>query len=690
MKDLNDQQDEISEILVVDDTLDSLKLLVAALSSQGYKIRPATSGRLALESVANKVPDLILLDVKMPDMDGYEVCRRLKTRDAVRSIPVIFLSAMGQAIDKVKAFEVGGVDYVTKPFQVEEVLVRVKTHLSLKRMQIALKRSHDALEERVRQRTLELETANEKLKQEVAHRKKAQKALQKERERLNVTLRSIGDGVITTDIDGRVVLINEVAEMLTGWSQSEAAGCMLDEVFHIINEHTGRRCANPATKVLETDGIVGLANDTVLVARDGTRKIIADSGAPIRDINGTTIGVVIVFRDITEKIKLETELQHAHKMEAIGNLAGGIAHEFNNVLGIIIGNVELAIEDLEQWHPVTENLSEIKLASLRAKDVVKQLLSFSRKMDIKREPVDIRIIVKETLKLLKASLPSSIQVRENLPEAVDTVVADPTQIHQLLINLCTNAAHAMGENGGSLTIELSNVTLDFTAASKHPDLKPGDYVRFSVSDTGHGIPVNLLDKIFDPYFTTKDVTQGTGMGLAVVHGIVKTHNGAIDVASNVGMGTAFHIYFPASKEKARLEVRTAKKGPTGSEKILLVDDEISIVNVCRRNLERLGYTVSSETDPVRIIERFRSTPYAYDLVILDMTMPRLTGDRLAQELLKIRPDIPIVICTGFSEKLTPEKVRQLGIKGLMTKPIERDDLADTVRKVLDDTKVAIH
>ena len=517
----------------------------------------------------------------------------------------------------------------------------------------------------------------------------SQTELQKERERLNVTLHSIGDGVITTNVDGKVVLLNKVAEVLTGWEQEKAIGRKIEEVFHIVNEHTRKRCGNPVEKVLDTGGIIGLANDTLLLAPDGSERIIADSGAPIVDSDGNTVGVVLVFRDITEKVKLEVELRHAHKMEAIGNLAGGIAHEFNNVLGIIIGNAELAMDDMEKWHPVSENLNEIKLASLRAKDVVKQLLTFSRKMETKREPIDIRVIIKETLKLLRAVIPSSIRIQESLPVEIDHVVADPTQIHQLLINLCNNAAQAMSDEGGKLTIGLNNVSFDYEAASKHPGLQPGAYVRFSVSDTGCGIPSNLLDRIFDPYFTTKDIGKGTGMGLAVVHGIVKSHKGAIDIESRVGEGTAFHVYFPSSKEKAYKGKGESEALPTGNERILFVDDEISIVKLYEKILNELGYSVSSNTDPVRIQKLFKSEPDKYDLIISDMTMPNMTGDQLAIEILNIRPNIPILICTGHSEKMSPEKADKIGIKGLLMKPIMTADLAKAVRKALDEAKTKI-
>jgi PAS domain S-box-containing protein len=521
---------------------------------------------------------------------------------------------------------------------------------------------------------------------DITTQKTAEMALHKEKNRLMVTLQSIGDGVITTDVSGNVVLMNRIAETLTGWKQTEARGNKLSHVFHIVDEHSRNRCENPVEKVLETDGIIGLGHNTLLISRNGTEKIIADSGAPIVDKEGSKIGFVLVFRDITKRINLETELRHVHKMEAVGNLAGGIAHEFNNVLTIIIGNAELAADDLEAWHPATENLSEIKHASMRAKDVVKQLLSFSRKLDIKKEPIDIRIIVRESLKFLKASLPSNIRIQEKFSASIDTIAADPTQIHQVLINLCSNAAHAMDEEGGTLLIELNNVTSDLKAASKNPDLKPGRYVKCSVSDTGKGIPPDLLDKIFDPYFTTKDVNKGTGMGLAVVHGIVQTHGGAITVESNVGNGAAFHIYLPSSKEKKPKILFHDEILPAGDEKILFVDDEPSIVRYSRRVLERLGYTVSAFTDPQELLTQFKSKPKEYDLVISDMMMPSLTGDRLAAELLKIRNDMPIILCTGYSEKISKNKAQEMGIKSLIMKPIDIAKLAVVTRNVLDTSK----
>ena len=393
-----------------------------------------------------------------------------------------------------------------------------------------------------------------------------------------------------------------------------------------------------------------------------------------------------IATDITHLKQMEEALRQAHKMEAVGNLAGGVAHEFNNVLGIIIGNVELAMDEVDKWHPARESLNEIRAAGLRARDVVRQLLNFSRKIDIIREPIEIDVIVKDALKLLRASIPADIEIREAIAPAIDPVLADGTQIHQLLINLGSNAAQAMGDEGGVLTIALDNTVLDEENAAELPDLDPGAHVRLSVSDTGHGIGPDMLDKIFDPYFTTKDVGKGTGMGLAVVHGIVKNHEGAVRVESRVDRGTTFHVYFPSSSGTVSRGIPEADRLPTGKESILFIDDEAALAGLYHLMLEKLGYAVTSETDPMQALAQFESNPRAYDLVISDMTMPKLTGDRLAREMLRIRPDLPIVVCTGFSEKISQENIREMGIKALLTKPVSKTELSKLVRKLLDAAK----
>ena len=331
----------------------------------------------------------------------------------------------------------------------------------------------------------------------------------------------------------------------------------------------------------------------------------------IRDDAGRLRYMIAMGEDVTEKQNLEKQLIMAQKMESIGNLAKGIAHEFNNVLGIILGNAEMAGAELDKSHPVSEGLEEIRLACLRAKDVVKQLLTFSRKMAVTREPVNIRTIVQKALKLLRAAIPSSIRIQEVLSAEINSVVADPTQIHQLLINLCNNAAQAMEETGGTLTIELYNVVIDGETAAKHPDLKAGAYVRLSVRDTGHGIAPDMQDKIFDPYFTTKDVGQGTGMGLAVVHGIVKGHHGVIEIDSAVGKGTVFHIYFPSSIEKPARDETETKQPPAGNERILFVDDENAITRIGEKTLGRQRSDSGAEAFQIRP-PPLRSDHYRHD------------------------------------------------------------------------------
>ncbi len=403
---------------------------------------------------------------------------------------------------------------------------------------------------------------------------------------------------------------------------------------------------------------------------------------PHLDENGVVEGAVVHSFDLTGKKELEGRLRQAHKMEAIGNLAGGIAHEFNNVLGIIIGNAELAIHCLQENHPAAEFVEEIKGAGFRAKDVVRQLLNFSHKMDVKAFPVDLRRSIKDVLKLLRASIPSSIRIREILPQEIDLVMADSNRIHQLLINLCTNAAQAMREEGGVLTIDLKNADPGREKVGEAPDAKPGRHVRLSVVDTGRGIPPNLHEKIFEPYFTTK--AKGQGMGLAVVHGIVKAHEGLVKVESVEGRGTAFHVYFPSWTGAGDSRTVSEKNIPTGNERILFIDDEEAMVKLYRALLESLGYRVVTETDPLKALERFRAAPESFDLVVSDITMPYLTGDRLSKELIKIRPDIPIIVCTGYSDKISKKIAEEIGVRDFLLKPVDKKQIAVTVRGVLDE------
>ena len=402
-------------------------------------------------------------------------------------------------------------------------------------------------------------------------------------------------------------------------------------------------------------------------------------------------------------------------MEAIGTLAGGITHDFNNILGAILGYTDLAILESEDESKIRQYLKKIQEAGHRAKDLVNQILAFSRQSKQERFPVQLSSIVEEALKMIRASLPSTIEIRRNIQTDHGTVEADSTQIHQVLMNLCTNAAHAMQENGGILEIGIQDMGFGLRSANyqkdekrstlvghasvstgqanqisesqiEYLDILPGPYLKLTVRDTGIGMSPDVLARIFDPYFTTKEKAHGTGLGLSVVHGIIKSHGGSITVESKPGQGTAFHVYLPRmeySKETGDKMAASPYKGiPTGHERILFVDDEQALVDIGRQMLEHLGYELITRTSSIEALELFKTEPDAFDLIITDMTMPNMTGDKLAKAMMKIRPDIPIILCTGFSERITEENAWEIGIRKLAMKPLAMRYLAEAIREVL--------
>ena len=387
-------------------------------------------------------------------------------------------------------------------------------------------------------------------------------------------------------------------------------------------------------------------------------------------------------REIEERKQVEKQLRQAQKMEALGTLAGGIAHDFNNILAVILGFTEIALnmpEDTRTQHW----LKQVLKAGDRAKELVQQILAFSRETERERKPIRITPILKETLKLLSASLPATIEIREDV-DASGAILGDPTQVHQVLMNLCTNAAYAMREDGGVLTVSQSDVELDVEGAARYPNLPPGSYLRLIVSDTGHGMDRAVMERIFDPYFTTKEPSEGTGLGLSVVHGIVQSCGGRIAVYSEPGKGTTFHVVLPRIDREAAPKAETLAPLPTGNERILFIDDEDMLVEIGQEMLAYLGYDVVARTNSVEALETFRAGPDRFDLVITDQTMPNMTGAELAGELLRIRSDTPIILCTGFSEVITEEQAEAIGIRRFLMKPILRREMARTIRNLLDE------
>ncbi len=518
---------------------------------------------------------------------------------------------------------------------------------------------------------------------DISERRSAQKALIDSHIRFLTVLDSIDAHIYVADMKTyEILLINRRMRESFG---EDLVGKTCYQVFRNESEPCGH-CTN--------DRLVDAAgNPTGVCVWEGknpiTGKWYINYDRAIRWVDGRLVRLQIAT-DISrikelenESLRIQAQLQQAQKMEAIGTLAGGIAHDFNNILSAVIGYTEIALGDLPEDASLRKNLQEVLRAGNRARDLVKQILTFSRQTEQEFKPVQIKQIVTETLKLLRASLPTTIRIESDL-QSNSAVLADPTQIHQVIMNLCTNAAHAMRTKGGRLRIGLTDADLGQNFIRQHPYLSAGSYINLRVSDTGHGMAKNIIDRIFDPFFTTKDRGEGTGMGLAVVLGIIKSHRGTITVESEIGSGSTFDVFLPAIQQAVGIDVKPKILMPTGHEQILFIDDEKALVDLGRQILERLGYGVTIRTSSVEALELFMQNPHKFDLVITDMTMPNMTGDELAAKLLNIRPDIPLILCTGYSERISEEKAHEIGIKEFILKPIIMSQLAKTVRKVLDE------
>ncbi|WP_051305271.1 hybrid sensor histidine kinase/response regulator [Desulfogranum mediterraneum] len=424
-------------------------------------------------------------------------------------------------------------------------------------------------------------------------------------------------------------------------------------------------------------------------------KIFQVSSSPILSPAGV-IGYIYSARDITHQRQLETQLVQAHKMDAVATLAGGIAHDFNNILGAILGNADLLLYRLpEKKHPeiprpgpplttpeIIDHVSSIKHAGHRAKELVNQILAFSRQSASKQGVLEISPLIKESCKFLRASLPATIELKVSVGEGIGAISGDPAQIQQVLMNLCNNAAQALEEQSGTIEVSLREITAGVAEQKRYPELRPGPYVALGVRDTGRGISAEVLQRIFDPFFTTREVGDGTGMGLAVLHGIILAHNGVVDVKSEVGKGTVFTLFFPRIKKEEGLEEELVVSLPRGSETILYVDDEEEIVTMRTRMLEYLGYTILPATSPEQALEIIAGGEQAIDLLITDHTMPRMTGLQLAAEALTHDPSLPVILCSGYSDVVTPEEAKQAGVRRFLAKPLDMRLLATAIREIL--------
>jgi PAS domain S-box-containing protein len=525
------------------------------------------------------------------------------------------------------------------------------------------------------------------LKKEIADRQQTEVALKESELKYSDLVRESPDAIITFDEQGNFLSFNPAAERISGFSSQEVVGQNFRTIGLLTPEAIPEAQKNFA-RVLAGEKLPPFEFEA---RHKDTSTIVAEVNPHLIKHKGRGGWVQLILRNITErkmaeqaKKIMEGQLRQAQKMEAIGTLAGGIAHDFNNILAGIIGFTELSVTQVEKGTGLYSNLQEVLKAGNRAKDLVQQILTFSRQADLEQRPVQVSRVIKEVIRLLRSTLPTTIQIKQNI-QSNALVIGDPTQIHQVLMNLCTNAGHAMSENGGILEIGLMDVQLNDAFTKRNPDLQPGAYVGLTVSDTGCGMPPAVLERIFEPFFTTKEKGQGTGMGLSVVHGIVTSHGGTILADSEPGKGTTFKVLLPAYEKQSEPDLADEAPLRCGSERILFIDDEPELVKLGRRILESLGYQATTRTSSLEALELFKSRPDQFDLVITDMTMPHLTGDELAVKLMAVRPDIPIILCTGFSNKINQEKAASLGIRELLMKPVVRRDIATMIRKVLDAT-----
>jgi len=606
-------------------------------------------------------PDTILLDLENPDMDGFQLYRHLKADTTTQHIPVIIVSAfMSDDSHRAQGLEIGADGFLAKPVNKAILLAQVNMALRLKATEDELHRQKAELESRMERNFLASE------------------------DRFRNFFKTSKDAVFITTRDGRWLEINDALVEMLGYDTQEEL-----KQLHVKDIYWNKKDRNHYLDQVEREGFVR-QKEMDLRKKDGSVLHTLYTTVSIQNDHGKTVAYQGTIRDQTaekvaeqEQAALREQLQHAQEMEAIGTLAGGIAHDFNNILTSILGFTELSLGDLEKGSTLHDNLLEVRIAGNRAKSLVNQILTISRHDKSEIQPVEVAPLVKEALKMLRSTLPSSIELKQDIAATPLIVEADATQLHQVFVNLVTNTAQAISDESGTIKTVLREIFLDRHNKQNFLDVPPGRYVQLSVNDSGKGIPAHHIDNIFEPYFTTKEKGDGTGLGLAVVHGIVTSCKGHIRVHSIQDQGTTFHIFLPqaATVTKNEIPQQGDRPLPRGTERILVVDDEEAVAKMQQRMLENLGYHVTIRTSSTETLALFKQTPDDFDLLITDMTMPKMTGDKLAFAVKEIHDDFPVILCTGHNTKV--EEQRKMAIDGLLMKPLTREQMAKLIRNVLE-------
>lgn len=625
---------------------------------------------------------LAVFDVRTSDAKRYAFASMLRESEKLKELPIIFILEEGtDATFPFTEYERAPVDYLTRPFPPAMLLNKVHLLLKLEtqktqfaELKSRLEQSEDTIQQMIQQRTAELKTTIRDLQSELERRKSAEHATLKAKKEWQNIFDAIGHMTMIIDKNYTIVAANRATVERTGLSVESLLGHKCHEIFH----QSGRPIqACPVATITPEDNLHAKMAEVEI---GGKTYII--SCTPVYDEGGNLDKIIHIATDISKQKQMARELIQAHRMEAIGSLASGIAHDFNNILSAVLGYTELSLGSVEKGSELEQDLQQVYTAGIRARDLVKQILNFARKTDEEPKPVRIDIIAKEAVKFLRSTLPSSIEIKQRI-KGSSFVMANPVKIHQLIMNLCTNAAHVMNDSG-VLGISLKEIILKEENLPTDKKMSSGSYLQFEVSDTGGGIHPDNLEKIFLPYFTTKNIHEGTGMGLAMARSIAEECGGHISVESELGNGSVFTVFLPSiNEEKPHEKLQTSDNLPSGTESILVVDDEPAICELLSRMLKAKGYTVTTESDSEKAYARFATHPEGYDLIVTDLTMPKMPGDVLTRKLRAVRKDIPIIIATGYSNRISEVQASELGISHLIIKPYAKAALLSTVRNALD-------
>jgi len=668
-------------ILLVEDTHESPRLLTEILSAEGYTVKPAGSGELALASAAAHPPELILLDIRMPRMDGFDILRRLKAGDATRDIPVFILSVIAGTAERVEGLKLGAVDVVSKPFQKEELLSRIRTHLELSR-------SH----RRLREQTDELARSNEKLMSNIAKMERSEKTLRENEAFILSVMDHFPIGIAVNSVDPAVNFsyMNENFPKCYRTTRAALAdpGGFWDVVYEDpeFREKMKKRvlddCASgdPARMRWTEVPIIRKGAETTYISA-------MNMSIPGKQLMVSTVWDVTDRKRAEEaKQSLERQVQQAQKLESLGVLAGGIAHDFNNILMAVLGHAELALDEISPMSPARRSLTEITTAARRAADLCRQMLAYAGKATFALERVGLRDLVEEMAHLLKTAISKKAILNLNLERGLPPIEADPSQIRQIVMNLLINASEAIGDRSGVITVSVGATRCDEEYLRKtelREDLAPGLYVHLEVTDTGSGMDAETRSRIFEPFFTTK--FTGRGLGLAAVLGIVRAHKGALKVYSEPGKGTTFKILFPAMAEgedATRPSGVSPLAGWRGKGTILLVDDEESLIALGARMLEHLGLIVLTATDGLQAVELYREKGKVIDLVLMDLTMPHMDGAKAFGELRRLNPDVRVVLASGYSHEDVAARFAGKNLSGVLQKPYTLAKLRESLAGLL--------